>query len=152
VFLGALRPDDWDFPLLVHVLGAMLLVGALCVVIVALVATWRMRETAEAAPLRRLAFQALLLGVVPSYVVMRIGGQWLASEENLDESEPGWLQVGYVVADVSVLVLIAALVLAGLSVRRGARGGPLGRAAAVLSIILLAAYLVAVWAMTAKPG
>ena len=152
MFLGALRPDDWDFPLLVHVLGAMLLVGALCVVIVALVATWRMRETAEAAPLRRLAFQALLLGVVPSYVVMRIGGQWLASEENLDESEPGWLQVGYVVADVSVLVLIAALVLAGLSVRRGARGGPLGRAAAVLSIILLAAYLVAVWAMTAKPG
>jgi hypothetical protein len=37
-------------------------------------------------------------------------------------------------------------------VRRGARGGPLGRAAAVLAIVLLAAFLVAVWAMTTKPG
>ena len=150
--VGALRPDDWDFPLLVHVLGAMLLVGALCVVIAALVATWRVRDAEEAAPLRRLAFQALLFGVLPSYVVMRVGGKWLASEENLDESEPDWLEVGYVVADVGGLVLLATLLLAGLSVRRGARGGPLGRAAAVLSIVLLAALLVAVWAMTAKPG
>jgi uncharacterized membrane protein len=152
VVVGALRPDDWDFPLLVHVLGAMLLVGTVCVVVAALVMAWRRREAEEAAPLRRLAFQALLFGVVPSYVLMRIGGQWLASEENLDETEPGWLDVGYVVADVSVLVLVATLVLAGLAVRRGARGGPLGRAAAVLSIVLLAGYLVAVWAMTAKPG
>ena len=152
MIVGALRPDDWDFPLLVHVLGAMLLVGTLCVVVAALVTTWRLREAEDAAPLRRLAFRALLFGVVPSYVLMRIGGQWLASEENLDESEPDWLQAGYVIADVSVLVLLATLVLAGLSVRRGARGGPLGRAAAVLAIVLLAAFLVAVWAMTTKPG
>ena len=25
--LAAIRPDDWNFPLLLHVLGAMLLVG-----------------------------------------------------------------------------------------------------------------------------
>ena len=150
--IAAIRPDDWDFPLLMHVLGAMLLVGALCVVLIALAAAWRLREAEEAAPLRRLAFQALLFGVVPSYVVMRIGGQWLASEENLDESEPDWLEVGYLVADLSALVLIATVVLAGLAVRRGARGGPLGRSAAVLAIVLLAAYLVAVWAMTTKPG
>ena len=27
--LAAIRPDDWNFPLLLHVLGAMLLVGGL---------------------------------------------------------------------------------------------------------------------------
>jgi hypothetical protein len=48
------------------------------------------------------------------------------------------------------------LVLAGIGaykLRRGdeARSG-LARAGAVLATILLAAYVVAVWAMTAKPG
>ena len=30
---AAIRPDDWNFPLLVHVAGAMLLVGALVVTV-----------------------------------------------------------------------------------------------------------------------
>jgi hypothetical protein len=149
--LLALRPDDWDFPLLLHVLGAMLLVGTVTVVLAALIAAWRRREQ-DAVALRRLAFRTLLLGVVPSFVLMRIGGEWLVSEENLDESEPDWLGVGYVTADVGLVVLLAAILLAGLAVRRGARGSTLGRVAALLSAVLLAAYLIAVWAMTTKPG
>lgn len=148
--VGVLRPDDWDFPLLLHVFGAMVLVGALCVVVTALLAAWRDRE--ESLVLRRLALRTLLFAVVPSYVVMRIGGQWLVSEENLDESEPDWLDVGYFIADLSVLVLIATVALAALAARRAARSAQFGRAAAVLSVVLLAAYLVAVWAMTTKPG
>ena len=30
--VAAIRPDSWDFPLFLHVTGAMLLVGALVVV------------------------------------------------------------------------------------------------------------------------
>jgi hypothetical protein len=110
-----------------------------------------MGDDARTAPFRRLAFVALLAGVVPSYVLMRIGAEWIASEENLDEAEASWVDVGYVIADLSVPVVILATVLAGLAVRRRPSGGLLGRAVAILAALLLAAYVVAVWAMTAKP-
>jgi hypothetical protein len=51
-----------------------------------------------------------------------------------------------------LLVLIAAAVVAFVAVRRGAAGGPLSRVSTILVGILLAAYLVAIWAMTTKPG
>jgi uncharacterized membrane protein len=149
--LAVLRPDDWDFPLLLHVFGAMVLVGALAVVVTALIAAWRPREGSLV--FRRLAFRTLLFAALPSFVLMRIGGQWLVSEENLDDvdPEPDWLGVGYLVADLGLLVLVATIVVAGFAARRGERGDALGRVTAVLATVLLAAYLVAVWAMTTKP-
>jgi hypothetical protein len=149
--LAVLRPDDWDFPLLLHVLGAMLLVGTLVVVVTALFAAWRNRDDAQTAALRRLAFATLLAGALPSYVLMRIGAEWIASEENLDGADVGWIDLGYVVADLGLVVMVLTTVLAGLAVRRGTAGGTLGRVAGVLAAVLMAAYVVAVWAMTTKP-
>jgi hypothetical protein len=151
--LAILRPDEWDFPLLLHVLGAMLLVGTLTVALTIFVGAWRRKGDAmESAAMRRLGFQALLIGALPSYVVMRIGAEWIASEQELDEAEADWIDIGYITADAGLLVLIAAAVVAFVAVRRGAAGGPLGRVAAILVGILLAAFLVAIWAMTTKPG
>jgi hypothetical protein len=151
--LAILRPDEWDFPLLVHVLGAMLLVGTLTVSLTALIGAWRRKgDATESAAMRRLGFHALLVGALPSYVVMRIGAEWIASEEELDEAEADWIDVGYVTANFGLLVLVAAAVVALVAVRRGAAGGPLGRISAILVGVLLAAYLVTIWAMTAKPG
>jgi len=67
--LAATRPDDWDLSLVVHVGGAMLLVGALVVAVGVMAGALRRGE--DAAALTGLAFRALLLGVLPSYVVMR---------------------------------------------------------------------------------
>jgi len=39
--MAVVRPDSWDFPLLLHVLGAMLLVGSLLFVTVTLIGAWR---------------------------------------------------------------------------------------------------------------
>jgi hypothetical protein len=151
--LAILRPDEWDFPLLVHVLGAMLLVGTLTVALTILVGAWRRKgDATEAAAMRRLGFQTLLVAGIPSYVVMRVGAEWIASEEELDEAEAEWIDVGYITADLGALGLVVATVVGWLAVRRGAAGGPLGRVAAILVALLLAAYLVAVWAMTTKPG
>ena len=60
---------------------------------------------------------------------------------------------GYVTADVGALLIIVSIVLSILGLRRLRRGTGtrFGRAVGVISILLLAAYLVAVWAMTAKP-
>jgi hypothetical protein len=146
--LASIRPDDWNLPLIVHVGGAMLLVGAL-VVVLATTAAGR-RGGDDAAVLVRLGFRALLLGVLPAYVVMRGGAEWVASTEGV--GDPAWIGIGYGVADGGLLLAVIATVLAWRASRRGGGGGGLGRAVAGLSALLLVAYVVAMWAMTAKPG
>ena len=87
---------------------------------------------------------------------MRIGGQWIYSEsvyENLPE-DPTWLGIGFIVADIGALLVLIALILGGIGVRRlreaaGAAG--LLKAAMVIAWVVLAAALVAVWAMAGKP-
>jgi hypothetical protein len=148
--LAAIRPDSWDLPLFVHVAGAMLLVGALVVVAATMAAA--LRRDDGVAVLTGLAFRTLLIGVIPSYILMRVGAEWIASEENVPD-DVDWIGIGYIVADGGLLLTLIALVLAWRASRRGAAGpGGLGRAAFVLTAVLLLAYGVAIWAMTTKPG
>ena len=145
------RPDDWNFPLLLHVAGAMLLVGALVTVAGLLLLAWR----GNSPGLSRLAFRTLLIAAIPSYVVMRVGAEWINSKENIPD-DVGWISIGYIAADAGLLLLLISTILAGLAERRARRepggGGTLGRVATVLTLVVLAAYVVAVWAMTAKPN
>jgi hypothetical protein len=147
--LAAIRPDSWNFPLLVHVLGASVLVGGLVVAVAAQFLGWRRPD--DAAAFGHLAFRALLFVAFPAWWVMRVGGQWIYSKEGLDELdlEPGWVGVGFVTADFGGLLLLVSIILAGLGARR--QKSILGRIATVLAAIVLVAYLVATWAMTAKP-
>jgi len=141
------RPDGWNFPLLVHVAGAMLLVGALVVVIA--VTASALTRGGDAAVLTRLAFRGLLLGVIPSYVVMRAGAEWIASEESV--GDPSWVGIGYATADGGLLLILIATGLAWRAARRGGRGG-YARAVVALTALLIVAYGVAIWAMTSKPA
>ena len=86
--LATIRPDSWDFPLLLHVLGAMLLVGTLVLAASALVLAWRDGN----ASLVRLGYRSLLLGALPAWIVMRGAAEWIADKEGLtgDERPPGW--------------------------------------------------------------
>jgi hypothetical protein len=150
--LAAIRPDSVNLPLFLHVLGAMLLVGALAFVAVAILIGWRGSE--RAVPLTRLALRAIPYGVLPAYVVMRVGAQWTEAEQNYpDDFEASWIDVGYITADAGALLLLVSLILAGIGLRKLRAGGGLGlgRAVGVISLVLVAAYVVAVWAMTAKP-
>ncbi|MGI9111727.1 MAG: hypothetical protein ACR2GT_05980 [Gaiellaceae bacterium] len=150
--LAAIRPDSVNLPLFLHVLGAMLLMGSLLAVAVATALGWRRSD--DAAGLARFSLLTLLLGVVPSYVLMRIGAQWTEAEQSYpDDFAPAWIGVGYITADGGAFLTIVSIVLAAVGLRRLRRGDGirLARAVGVISILLLAAYLVAVWAMTAKP-
>jgi hypothetical protein len=142
--LAAIRPDSWNFPLLLHVLGAMVLVGTLLAVALVLIAAAREEGGGGAG---RLALRTLLIGSIPSYIVMRVGAEWVADEEGVSD-DLDWIGIGYIVADAGLLLLLVATLLAGLAVRKGAAS----RAAGVLSVVLIAAYLVALWAMVAKPA
>jgi hypothetical protein len=143
--LAAIRPDDLNFPLFLHVLSAMVLFGAVVLAVVALAGTSQ--------PGLRLGFRALLIGAIPAWIVMRLSAQWIASKENLlDEGveTPAWVDIGFTTSEGSFVVLVAATVCAGIAARRG-RGGGLRTATVVLVGITIVAYVVAIWAMSAKP-
>ena len=150
--LALIRPDSWNFPLFLHVLGAMTLVGCLVTAALAVVLGWRR----DAVALTRVAFRTLLLGALPSYVVMRIGAQWVYSREgfsgNIDQT---WVAIGFITADAGALLLLISILLTGLAVRRlrraEAQTSALGRVGGVIMLILVVVYVVAIWAMTTKP-
>jgi hypothetical protein len=150
--LAISRPTEWNFPLFVHVLGAMILVGGL------LTGASTIAFARGDARFLRLGYWTLLAVALPGYIVMRIGAEWIYSKEGWDdlpdEAVPTWIDIGFNVADGGALLTLIALVLGGIGVRRlrDGRGTGLLKAAMVIAWIVLAAALVAVWAMAGKPG
>jgi hypothetical protein len=149
--VAAIRPGDVNLPLFLHVLSAIMLVGVL--VLVAASVAGASRDGSAAAI--RLGFRSLLVAGLPAWIVMRLTGQWLLSEEELDQDPPVWVDIGTTTSETTLLLLIAATVCAGVAARRAARGAAsgdgLGRAVVVLVAISVLAYLVVIWAMTTKP-
>jgi hypothetical protein len=149
--LAAVRPDSFNFPLLLHVFGAMVLVGGL------LTGASALAYARGDVRLLRLGYWSLLAFSLPGWVLMRIGGQWIYTKEGWDdvpeEAEPGWLGLGAFIGDVGGLILLVSLIVGGVGVYRlrEGKGAGLLKATLVLSLILLAAYVVAVWAMAGKP-
>jgi ribose/xylose/arabinose/galactoside ABC-type transport system permease subunit len=151
--LAVVRPDAWNFPLFLHIAGAMALVASLVLALYAI----RIARTRGDQPAAQFAFRVLWRFTLPSYIVMRVGAQWIASKENLENSDATWIGIGFSVSDVGLLLLIIGLVLAGLMARRAKAGSSVAgagqlRAAGIVAGILVAAYVVAIWAMTTKPG
>jgi uncharacterized membrane protein len=146
------RPDSWDLPLFVHILGAMVLVGALTLSAVSLIAAWR----SGSAALTKLGFMSLFYGAIPGYIVMRGGAQWIAHKEGYENSDVSWIKIGFNVSDLGFVLLVVSLVIGRIAVRRinrGEGGTPSisARIATGLISLFLVACLVAVWAMTTKP-
>lgn len=150
-----LRPDDWNLPVLVHVAGAMALVASISVAAVVFVQAWRTADPGEATALQRFGARTLLFAVLPSFIVMRLAAQWAASREGLDGNDtPSWIGYGFVVGDPGALVLLIAIILSAIGVRRSRDSGmsTLTKVATALSLLLIVAYVFVIWAMTTKPS
>ena len=149
--LASIRPHDIDLALLVHVTGALVLVGALITSAAAAVLSWR----DDGFALARLSFSVMLFVAFPAWIVMRIGAEWVYSKEGLDalHPQPTWLNIGFQTADGGGLLLVIALILGGIGLRRRTQGRASGllRLSGVLAAVLAAVYLIAVWAMGGKP-
>jgi hypothetical protein len=151
--IAVVRPDQWNLPLLLHVLGAMLLLGTLSFAAYLLLAP---RE-GDVLSLKRFGYWTLLAGALPSFLLMRIAAQWVYDVEGFTgEDDPTWIGIGYITGDLGAVPLLIALVLGGYGIRRvrtseGTKQG-LTTAAGWLAVFLVAIYVIAVWAMTAKPG
>jgi hypothetical protein len=150
--LASIRPDSINFALLVHVLGAMVMVGALVTAVAAALVGWR----EETGALRRLSYKTLLYAALPGYIVMRIGAEWVYAKEHLDDlpDDPAWVVIGYITSDLGGILLLVALILGGIGLRRSRTGGGGGllKASSVIATLLVAAYIVAIWAMGSKPA
>jgi hypothetical protein len=152
--LAALRPHSTDLAVFVHVAGAMILVGGLVTAAGAGLIGWR----DEANGLRRFSALILFAVALPGWIVMRVGAEWVYSKEHWDDLpdklQPTWLDIGFLTADIGGIILLIALVLAGIGVLRARSGGgaALLRTSAALAAVLLVVYVVAVWAMGGKPS
>jgi hypothetical protein len=142
--LAILRPDSWNFPLFLHVLGAAAVTGATAAAFVVALASRRWPW------LRVVLARTLLFAVFPAWLLMRIGGAWEDSRSSIGDGS-GWLGVGYLVGDAGFVLLIVAIILGAVSVRRPHRSWPIG-AVAVITGVYFVALVVAMVAMTGKPG
>jgi hypothetical protein len=142
-----IRPHSFDFPLFLHVFGAMLLFGAVLTAVVAAWASFR----SDAPVLRRAAFWSLLAVGVPSFVLMRGGAAWIYSKEGFSgHDDPTWVSLGLAVADAGTIVLLAAIG-AAFWWRRSGKAVAARLSAGVSSLYLL--LLAVAWlAMSGKWG
>ena len=152
--LAAMRPDEQSFALLLHLVGATVVFGAL------LTSATSLALARGDIRLLRLGYFSLLLVGLPGLILLRLAGEWLYRLQNWDElpeqvDEPAWLGIGFLVADGGGLLFLLALALGGVGLyrlRNGKAGTGLLKATMVIALILIVAYVVAVWAMTGKPS
>jgi hypothetical protein len=136
------------WPLFLHVLGAMTLVGALLAVVLVSAVAWRRPDLAV---LRRAAWSGLIVVALPAYPAMRLAGQWIYSKEGFSgDDDPTWLGIGFGVGDLGLLLLLVTIGVA-FWWRRGAKPVA-GRIVAVLSSVYLVLLAVAWLAMSGKWG
>ena len=128
-----------------HVLGAITLFGATGAVAVLALAG---RTSGQQAPLANASFWILAALALPAWVVMLVFGSWAKSTANFAD-DPGWVGLGSGIADLGLLVLLAAGFHAFRWKRNPAPGWPV-TAIGVLTGLYLVALAVAWWAMSAK--
>ena len=151
--LAAIRPAGQDFPVLLHIVGATIVFGALLASIGSLaLARGQIR-------LYRIGYFSLLFVALPGWILMRLSGEWVYRKQGWDDApdqlkDPTWLRIGFGVADWGGLLFLVALVVGGVAVlrmRSGKGGAGLLKVTMSIAVVLAIGYVGAVWAMTGKP-
>jgi hypothetical protein len=153
--LAAIRASGQDFPVLLHIVGATIVFGALLASVSSLaLAHGEIR-------LFRLGYFSLLFVALPGWILMRLSGEWVYRKQGWNDlpdnlKNTDWLRIGFGVADWGGLLFLVSLVIGGVAIRRlrdgkeGAAG--LLKVTMVIALVIAVFYVVAVWAMTGKPS
>jgi plastocyanin len=152
--LAAIRPAGQDFPVLLHIVGATLVFGAL------LASACSLALARGEIRLIRVGYFSLLLVALPGWILMRLSGEWIYRKQGWDDlpdqlNDPTWLRIGFGVADYGAVLFLVALVLGGIAMRRlrnGKSGAGLLKGTMGIALVLAVSYVVAVWAMTGQPN
>jgi hypothetical protein len=154
MILATIRPNDWNWLLLAHLLFAFALVaGVLTVVVTSLAA--RPGARPEHVPLlRAIAFRTNLVLVLPAFVAVHVFGDLLSNRE-YHGHEPDWVSLGFSITDVALIVGGVLLTLLQFWVLRRVRAGHPGgwpaQMATYLPAVVLAALVTVIVLMAGKP-
>jgi uncharacterized cupredoxin-like copper-binding protein len=152
--LAAIRPAGQDFPVLLHIVGATIVFGALLASVCSLaLARGQIR-------MFRIGYFALLFVALPGWILMRLSGEWIYRKQGWNDvpdqlQDPTWLRIGFGVADWGGLLFLIALIIGGVAVlrmRSGKSGAGLLKLTMSIAVVLAVGYVGAVWAMTGKPN
>jgi hypothetical protein len=151
--LAAIRPSEWNWLLLFHLLfGFALVGGVLAVTLLSLAARGACEQVLL---LRTLAFRTNLAVVLPAFVGVHILGQTLSDREFPNGGEPGWVGTAFGLTDAGlVLGGVVLTLLQWWVVRRTRAASAPGWAVGVATVLppLVLALLVAiVFVMAGKP-
>ena len=150
-------PSSGNIPLLIHVTGATILVGGVLAAATALV-------TARGSEARlRLGYYSLLFVAFPGLILTKMGATAIWSKYSGHsffrsafpaKDDPHWIQIGGTALDAGGGALVLALILGWFGLKRldTKRGQQIMKLVMIISIGLLAAYVLAIWAMGARPS
>jgi hypothetical protein len=144
-----------DGLLFAHILSAMILFGGVLAVVTVSAAAQQRAWPDQIPLLRALAFRTNLLIVLPGFVAVHVFGDLLANRE-FKHGQPDWLDIGFAITDVDLIVGGVLLTLLQFWVLRRTRAGEPGgwpaSLATVLPWIVLAALVAAIVLMAGKPA
>jgi|SRR5262245_46066145 len=153
--VGAIRPTDWNWLLLGHLIAAFALVAGVLVLTLTSVAASRSGRPEHASLLRAVGFRANLVVVIPAFVAVLVFGGVLAGREFPgDSSAPGWLDTSFSITIASTLVAVVLAFLQYWVLRRDrARhpGGWQATSTTYMPPVVLAALVVVIVLMAGKP-
>jgi hypothetical protein len=152
--LAVIRPNDWNWLLLFHLLSAFVLVGGVLTVVLVSLAAGRQADPEQVPLLRAVAFRTNLVVVLPAFVVLFVFGDVLANRE-YKHGDPDWLSAGYTITGISLIVGGVFLTLLQFWVLRRTRAGQLGgwpaELATYVPALVLAALVTVIVLMAGKP-
>lgn len=152
--IAAVRPTDWNWLLLFHLLTAFLLVGGAIVVVLTSLAAGRSGRPEQVPLLRAIAFRTNLVVVLPGFIGVHVFGDLLSNRE-YGGHDPDWLGIAFGLTDGSLIIGGVVLTLLQFWVLRRVRAGQLGgwpaQIATYLPAIVLAALVTVIVLMAGKP-
>jgi hypothetical protein len=152
--LAVIRPNDWNWLLLFHLLSAFVLVGGVLTVVLVSLAAGRQADPEQVPLLRAVAFRTNLVVVLPAFVVLFVFGDVLANRE-YKHGDPDWLSAGYAITGISLIAGGVFLTLLQFWVLRRTRAGQLGgwpaELATYVPALVLAALVTVIVLMAGKP-
>jgi hypothetical protein len=143
-----------DGLLFAHILSAMILVGGVLTVVTVSAAAQQRAWPDQIPLLRALAFRTNLLIVLPGFIAVHVFGDLLANRE-YEHDQPDWLDIGFAITDIDLIVGGVVLTLLQFWVLRRTRAGEPGgwpaSLATILPWIVLAGLVAAIVLMAGKP-
>ena len=149
--LGTIRPDDWNWLLLGHLLGVAVLFGSLLIVAVASALT-RGLGGPDSLSVRRVILLTITFGAWPAFLVTIGLGHALQGKEDVHAT---WIDVSAPLSEIAGFVGLGLLTYFGnVAVRRARAGGDATTAvslSAMIAPLLLLVLVGVLFLMSAKP-